>query len=46
LWAVFVFYDDRQSAFNGRKPINLVTAKELGLTVPPSMLNLADELIE
>jgi len=26
--------------------INLKTAKELGLTVPTSMLSLADELIE
>jgi putative ABC transport system substrate-binding protein len=26
--------------------INLKAAKELGLTVPPSMLSLADELIE
>jgi putative ABC transport system substrate-binding protein len=26
--------------------INLGTAKTLGLTVPPSMLTLADELIE
>jgi putative ABC transport system substrate-binding protein len=26
--------------------INLTAAKELGLTVPPSVLSLADDLIE